>query len=127
LPSVICKPLLCWVFSSGGQWVAHPGNIIDYRINVVNRTNPITVGIEDFDYHSEQYYTHIDPANEVFVTTAFCGEHAAWIDGVIMPVVWQRTHGKGRDFYNALGHTTDEFTVPEMRLITQRGPNWAGH
>ena len=48
-------------FMTGGQWVAHPGNIISYRVNIVDKTDPITEGIEDFDYESEQYYIHVDP------------------------------------------------------------------
>jgi len=112
-------------FMVGGQWVAHPGNIIDYRVNIIDKSDPITDGIEDFDYHSEQYYMHVDPANEVLATTTFSGEHAPWIDGVVMPVVWKRKHDKGRVFFNALGHTADEFNVPEMRIMTRRGLNWA--
>tara|TARA_R110000751_G_scaffold272764_1_gene373081 strand:+ start:99956 stop:100606 length:651 start_codon:yes stop_codon:yes gene_type:complete len=112
-------------FMVGGQWVAHPGNIIDYRVNIIDKSDPITDGIEDFDYHSEQYYMHVDPANDVLATTTFSGEHAPWIDGVVMPVVWKRKHGKGRVFFNALGHTADEFNVPEMRIMTRRGLNWA--
>ena len=65
-------------FMVGGQWVAHPGNMIDYRVNITDRSDPITDGIEDFDYHSEQYYMHVDPANDVLATTTFSGEHAAW-------------------------------------------------
>ena len=29
-------------FMVGGQWVAHPGNIIDYTVNITNHTDPIT-------------------------------------------------------------------------------------
>ena len=31
----------------GGQWVAHPGNVIDYRVNITNHMDPITAGIEE--------------------------------------------------------------------------------
>src|SRR5262245_30203089 len=41
-------------FMVGGQWVAHPGNIIDYVVNIVNHNDPITAGIPDFSMHSEQ-------------------------------------------------------------------------
>ncbi|MEP1206484.1 MAG: ThuA domain-containing protein [Rhizobiaceae bacterium] len=112
-------------FMVGGQWVAHPGNIIDYRVNVVDHEDPITADIEDFDYHSEQYYMHVDPSNQVLATTTFSGEYASWTKGVVMPVVWKRHHGKGRVFYSALGHIADEFSVPQMRNIVQRGMNWA--
>ena len=83
-------------FMCGGQWVAHPGNIIDYRVNVARPDDPVMAGIEDFDYRSEQYYMHVDPTNEVLATTTFSGEHAPWIAGVVMPVVWKRRHGEGR-------------------------------
>ncbi|RUV76617.1 MAG: hypothetical protein E5V25_06605 [Mesorhizobium sp.] len=112
-------------FMCGGQWVAHPGNIIDYRVDITRRDDPIMNGIDDFSYRSEQYYMHVDPSNEVLATTTFSGEHASWIEGVVMPVVWKRRHGKGRVFYSALGHAAKEFAVPQMRTIFRRGLVWA--
>jgi type 1 glutamine amidotransferase len=112
-------------FMVGGQWVAHPGNIIDYRVDVTRPDDPVMQGVSGFPYRSEQYYMHVDPSNEVLATTTFSGEHAWWIDGVVMPVVWKRRHGKGRVFYSSLGHVSAEFEVPEMRTILRRGMNWA--
>jgi type 1 glutamine amidotransferase len=112
-------------FMVGGQWVAHPGDIIDYRVDVTRPDDPIMDGISSFAYRSEQYYLHADPANEVLATTTFSGDHAWWIDGVVMPVVWKRKYGKGRVFYSSLGHQATEFAVPEMRTILRRGMNWA--
>jgi uncharacterized protein len=112
-------------FMCGGQWVAHPGNIIDYEVKITRPDDPIMAGLEDFAYRSEQYYMHVDPSNEVLATTTFSGAHAEWIDGVVMPVVWKRRHGKGRVFYSSLGHVAKEFEVPEMRTILRRGMGWA--
>ena len=112
-------------FMCGGQWVAHPGNIIDYTVTITKPEDPIVAGIGDFPYRSEQYYMHVDPSNEVLATTTFGGEHAAWIKGVVMPVVWKRHHGKGRVFYSSLGHVASEFAVPQMRTILKRGLLWA--
>jgi len=112
-------------FIIGGQWVAHPGNIIDYRVNITRPDDPVMQGITDFPYTSEQYYMHVDPSNEVLATTTFTGDHASWIDGVVMPVVWKRKYGKGRVFYSSLGHQAKEFDVPEMRAIFRRGASWA--
>ena len=112
-------------FMVGGQWVAHPGDIIDYRVEIARPDDPVMEGISDFAYRSEQYYMHVDPSNEVLATTTFSGAHAPWIDGVKMPVVWKRRHGKGRVFYSSLGHVASEFEVPEMRTILRRGMNWA--
>jgi type 1 glutamine amidotransferase len=112
-------------FMVGGQWVAHPGNIIDYRVDVTRPDDPVVAGIESFAYRSEQYYMHVDPSNEVLATTRFNGDHAEWIDGTVMPVVWKRRYGRGRVFYSSLGHVASEFQVPEMRTILQRGLVWA--
>jgi uncharacterized protein len=112
-------------FITGGQWVAHPGGIIDFRVDVGRRDDPVMRGIDDFDYRSEQYYMHVDPSNEVLATTRFSGEHAPWIEGVVMPVVWKRRHGAGRVFYSALGHVAAEFEHPSMRAMFERGMLWA--
>ena len=112
-------------FMTGGQWVAHPGNIISYRVNIVDKTDPVTEGIEDFDYESEQYYMHVDPSNHVLATTTFSGEHCSWIKGAVMPVAWKRRHGHGKVFYSSLGHVAAEFVVPEMSMILRRGMLWA--
>lgn len=112
-------------FMVGGQWVAHPGNIIDYTVDVANADDPIMDGIKSFPYRSEQYYMHVDPSNEVLATTTFSGEHAWWIKDVVMPVVWKRRHGKGRVFHMTLGHQAKEFENPNMATIMRRGMNWA--
>lgn len=112
-------------FMIGGQWVAHPGGVIDYRVNITNHTDPITAGLDDFDMHSEQYYMHVDPSNEVLAHTTFNGEHAPWIYGTVMPVVWKRMWGQGKVFYCSLGHVAKDFEVPEACEIVRRGLLWA--
>ncbi|MHB9130587.1 MAG: ThuA domain-containing protein [Armatimonadota bacterium] len=112
-------------FMVGGQWVAHPGGIIDYRVNITNHDDPITAGLADFDMHSEQYYMHTDPGNDVLATTTFTGDHNAWVAGCVMPVVWKRMWGAGRVFYTSLGHVAADFQVPETRTIVERGMLWA--
>lgn len=112
-------------FMVGGQWVAHPGNIIDYRVNITDRNDPIMAGLDDFNMHSEQYYMHVDPSNQVLATTTFNGEHCAWIDGVVMPVAWKRRWGAGSVFYSSLGHVAADFNVPEACEISRRGFLWA--
>ena len=112
-------------FMTGGQWVAHPGNIIDYVVNVTKPGDPIMQGISDFPYRSEQYYMHVDPANEVLATTTFDGTHCEWAKGATVPVVWKKRYGKGRVFFCALGHTADEFASPQFSNIVERGLLWA--
>jgi type 1 glutamine amidotransferase len=112
-------------FMVGGQWVAHPDNIRDYTVQITRPEDPIMAGLRDFAMHSEQYYMHVDPANEVLATTVFQTESAPWINGTVMPVVWKRRHGAGRVFYCSLGHVVADFDVAEARTIVQRGMLWA--
>lgn len=112
-------------FMTGGQWVSHPGGIIDYRVNIIDHEDPVTRGLNDFDMHSEQYYMHVDPNMNVLATTQFSGEHASWIDGCVMPVVWKKYYDKGRIFYSSLGHVIEDFDVPEVLEIQKRGIRWA--
>ncbi|WP_404402597.1 ThuA domain-containing protein [Pelagibacterium halotolerans] len=116
---------IAYHFMVGGQWVAHPGDIIDYRVEVTAPDDPIMEGVGSFEYRSEQYFMHVDPGNEVLATTTFDGTHAPWLKGTVMPVVWKRRHGAGRVFYSALGHVAAEFEVPEMATVLRRGLNWA--
>ncbi len=112
-------------FMVGGQWVAHPGGVIDYRVNITKHNDPIVAGLDDFDMHSEQYYMHTDPSNEVLATTTFNGDHAYWIDGTVMPIAWKRMYGKSRVFYTSLGHVAKDWDVIEAKTIMQRGMMWA--
>jgi len=113
-------------FMVGGQFVAHPGGIVTYEVNLVKPEDPIVAGLADFTVTSEQYYLHVDPANEVLATTTFSGEHAPWVEGCVMPVVWKKRFGAGRVFYCALGHAPEDFAVPEVLEIVRRGLLWAG-
>ncbi|HEX6507902.1 MAG TPA: ThuA domain-containing protein [Chloroflexota bacterium] len=109
----------------GGQFVAHPGGIIDYDVAISRPDDPITAGIGDFQVHSEQYHMHVDPSNEVLATTTFSAEHIPWIAGTVMPVVWKRRWGRGKVFYSSLGHVAADFDLPVIREITRRGMIWA--
>lgn len=114
-------------FMVGGQWVVHPGGVIDYSVEITKKDDPIVAGLNDFRLHSEQYYMHVDPSNEVLATTTFDGTHGdtPWIAGTIMPVVWKRMYGQGRVFYASFGHVAADFDVPEAKEIVRRGLLWA--
>ena len=117
-----------WQFLTGSQWVAHPGN--DQAVYTVNlkQDNPFTEGLEDFSLQSEQYYIHVDPVVKVHATTRFPvfeGPHSS--NGEVdLPVVYTKTWGKGKVFYNSLGHTYKVFEdIPAAKEIMRRGFLWA--
>ena len=117
-----------WQFMTGGQFVAHPGNDgTRYMVTRTNAKSPITDGIGEFEVASEQYYMHVDPALRVLMTT-----HVPVADGphvgngpCEMPVVWTKLWGKGRVFYNSLGHVVDVLKKEPVATINRRGFLWA--
>ena len=113
-------------FMVGGQFICHPGGVIDYEVAAIS-DDPIVAGIENFQMHSEQYFMHTDPSNEVLATTKFSGAHWGidWVKDVVMPVCWKKRYGTGRVFYSALGHVATDFDVPEALEIMKRGALWA--
>ena len=106
-------------FMVGGQWVAHPDGIVDYRVHILDHADPITAGLDHFAMNSEQYYMHVDPANHVLATTTF------EVNGCTMPAVWKKMWGRGRVFYSSLGHVAKDFDVPQVLTIQTRGMLWA--
>ena len=118
-----------WQFMTGGQWVSHPGGDgVEYTVNIVPSSSPITEGLSDFVVRSEHYYLHVDPAIEVLATTTFplvTYFHAA-NKQIQMPVVWTKYWGNGRVFYTSLGHHDDVFDLfPTAGVLMRRGMIWA--
>jgi uncharacterized protein len=106
----------------GGHFVSHP-HVGDYHVRLTRLKHPITEGLPaDFSYHSEQYYMLIDPAVQILAETDYRHDGQT----VTMPVAWTRTWGRGRVFYNSLGHDPKEFDVqPAAWELTLRGLRWA--
>jgi type 1 glutamine amidotransferase len=115
-------------FMTGGQWVAHPGNDgVRYLVKMGPTKHAITEGIRDFDVASEQYYMHVDPGIKVLATTHFPvadGPHTPNGD-VEMPVLWIKQYGKGRVFYDSLGHQANIVEAEPNLTLMRRGFNWA--
>lgn len=110
----------------GGQWVAHPGNVIEYDVKITDQKDDVTKGLKDFHMKSEQYYMHIDPNVKVLATTKFNGAINSWIDGAVLPVTWKKSYGKGRIFYTSVGHNLAHVTdVPDAIEMIKRGIKWA--
>ena len=116
-----------WQFMTGAQWVAHPGNDgVAYRVRMVS-DDPLVAGIGDFDVSTEQYYLHIDPAVRIHAVCDFPvadGPHAP-NGAVAMPVVFTKLWGKGRVYYNALGHQANVIDHGAPRELLRRGMVWA--
>ncbi len=117
-----------WQFMTGGQWIAHPGNDgTTYTVEIKHSSSPLVEGIADFEVCTEQYYLHVDPANEVLATTRFPVVHGphSTNKSVDMPVIWTKRWGQGRVYYNSLGHQANIMEIPVVQELMRRGFNWA--
>lgn len=113
-------------FMTGGQFVAHPGDIAAHTVHLLRCDDPILQGLEDFTMHSERYYMHVDPSNEVLAEIVFPQDDLfPGSPAVAMPALWKRRYGAGRVFYSSLGHVASDFDVFECREIMRRGMLWA--
>ena len=119
-----------WHFMTGGQWVSHPGDDgIRYTV-CLNAQHPhsITEGLSDFEVESEQYYLHTDPGNTVLAYTEFPHKEVGGLheqNPCNMPQVWVKHYGKGRVFYNALGHNRKVLEGATAAELMRRGFLWA--
>ena len=82
-------------FMTGGQWVSHPGNIIDYRIKITCQDDPIMAGISRFRLSFRTiFYACMIRRTKSWRRPRLRGEHLDFIKGVVMPVVWKKKYGK---------------------------------
>jgi|SRR5579875_3488313 len=114
---------------TGGQFVAHPGNFVDYEVEVLasRSEHEVVRGLPSkFSLHTEQYWVLTDSLNDVLATTTFSPlEGAPWEQRFSVPAVWTRRWGRGRVFVCTVGHRVADLKVPEVETIIERGLLWA--
>ena len=126
---------LNYQYMIGGQFVSHPGGKSEFTVKIIDRKDPITKGLKDFYVkNTEQYYMLMDPNVKVLATSKFTKasylkkgskKSENVVTGSVVPVVWKKNFGKGRIFYNSLGHNIEDFDVPVLMEIHKRGIRWA--
>jgi type 1 glutamine amidotransferase len=110
---------------TGGQFVHHHKEFTTYAVHPVG-THEIVAGLETFEVHSEQYYVHADPGNEVLATTDYLPDpDRPEIGTPTMPVTWVRQHGAGRVFVTTIGHRVADLELPAVDEMIRRGMLWA--
>jgi len=106
----------------GTQFKAHPP-IGPLRVEIADRADPLTAGIDDFDVVDELYLTKITAPIRTVAHTRFEGEATGFVDAhwpdTIVPVLYYRDLGAGGVLYNTLGHCRGHFDVPEIMPFWQ--------
>jgi uncharacterized protein len=108
---------------TGGQFVATPPNPGRHRV-LLSAGHPVTDGLADFEIDAEPYWTLTDPLNDVLATLTIDADETR-CRPVDLATVWTRTWGKGRVFVSTLGHGPEDFRIPQVRTLTERGLLWA--
>ena len=96
----------------GGYFVTHP-SYRTYQVSVAKTDSPITRGIDEFMITDEQYIVDYDPRVSVLANGLYQGR--------AVPVVWTKDWGKGRVFYNALGHDPKACEQEMFQTLFVRG------
>ncbi|MEM8826259.1 MAG: ThuA domain-containing protein [Pseudomonadota bacterium] len=103
----------------GTQFKAHPP-IGQMKVEVTDKTHPMTLGIEDFETVDELYLSKTKADIDVLMKTRFTGEatgfeEADW-DESDVPILYTRDHGTkgGGVLYNTLGHCRGHYDVAEL-------------
>ncbi len=108
----------------GGEYAGHPP-LRPFKVHIVNKSHPITQGIEDFMVTDEQHFPayHGDPRNILLQ-----GEN---IDGLTYGdrgtksiSGWAHEYGKGRVVFTGIGHTIHAMWAPEHLKLQKRAVQW---
>lgn len=101
----------------GGRF-SHHGPIRPERLVVSDRGHPATRGLPARLTITEEFYEFSDRPRRrahVLVRRSARGDH---------PLVWCRTEGRGRVFYDALGHRIETWSDPRQRRLVRGGLEW---
>jgi type 1 glutamine amidotransferase len=124
----------------GGQFVTHPGKdpavcvgddsdkILPHTVTITDlgRAHPVTVGLDDFQLRTEQYWVLHDDLIDVLATlTHPAHPWQPWHRPIVSPAVWTRHWGAGRVMVTTPGHTLDVLEETHIRTIIERGMLWA--
>lgn len=101
---------------TAGHFIHHPA-VETFTVRVVDRTHPVTAGVEDYVVTDEQHFLECD-ADRVNVLLRSCSERGESAAG------WAREYGKGRVCFLANGHTLDALQAPEYQKLLRNAIRW---
>jgi type 1 glutamine amidotransferase len=108
----------------GGAYIGHPP-LRPFKVRVVNKSHPITQGIEDFMVNDEQHYVAYDKDRGNIFLEAENVDGLAYNDhGTKSISGWAHEYGKGRVVFTAMGHTIHAMWAPEYLKLQKRAVQW---
>ncbi len=95
---------------------------MDFKVDLVDREDAITHGLEDFAATAELYYLKHDPAKSHYLIQAY---DETKDETYVM--AFHQNCGVGRVFYFALGHDLAVLHNESFQKIVRRGVRWTAH
>jgi type 1 glutamine amidotransferase len=111
----------------GGAYVGHPP-LRPFKVKIVNKSHPITQGIQDFMVNDEQHYVECDKdAKYILMESENIDGLTYQKLGAKAPAGWAYEYGKGRVVFTAVGHTIHALWNPEHVKLQRRAVQWLIH
>jgi type 1 glutamine amidotransferase len=108
----------------GGAYIGHPP-LRPFRVRVVNKSHPITQGIQDFMVNDEQHYVEYDKdPKHILIESENIDALTYQKLGTKSPAGWAYDYGKGRVVFTAVGHTIHALWNPEHLKLQRRAVQW---
>lgn len=110
----------------GGTWGkgTRHGKIATHKIIFQDKDHPITNGIEDF-WIKDELWVNLQLQQNLNILATSHSEVKNKGRGLNEPVMLWSTKGKGRCFYNVLGHNVEALKNKNWKKIMLRGTEWA--
>jgi type 1 glutamine amidotransferase len=108
----------------GGEFISH-GSQQEARVRVVDPTFPGLVGSGEAFTIKEEWYSLKNFANDhILLVLETDGMQGSEYKRPPFPLAWARKEGKGRVYYNAMGHRDDVWTSANARRSDRLGHGW---
>jgi uncharacterized protein len=110
----------------GGEFIRH-GTQQEARVRIVDPTFPGLVGSGEAFTIKEEWYSVKNFANDIHVLLVLetDGMQGSEYKRPPFPLAWARKEGKGRVYYNAMGHRDDVWTSERFQQMLVGAIAWA--
>ncbi|MHC4742714.1 MAG: ThuA domain-containing protein, partial [Planctomycetota bacterium] len=108
-----------WKLGTTGHGPMHT-----FRVTVKDKTHPVTAGMPDFEIRDELWHRMGTQPNIHVLCEAFSAKDKGG-SGLNEPVAICTQFGKGRCFYNELGHDASVLQNDMWQTLMLRGTEWA--
>jgi len=108
----------------GGAYVGHPP-LRPFKVRVVNKTHPVTKGVQDFTVNDDQHYVIYDKAATDIILRSENLDGLGYENlGTQAIAGWAYDYGKGRVVFTAVGHTIHALWQAEYFKLQQNAARW---